>query len=264
MTERSPRDRAIERIYSLRKLAEHPNTGDGERAAALAAIERLQAKYDISPPRPKADPPPRQQSTRTQYRPPRGNPYREKPYDTDYDFLRDMREAAARKAARDRDAAERAKAYEAERRRRAEAQARYEQRVRYQDHLGRERLTEEEREWARRDPLGFAASRDKRSHHEKVRDMNEAWGRSAKAANEAADAFSRMGQRAKEAKQTKCPKPESFFDAGGNPRKRNVRPVQCDRCSTMLAPGEGMVYEVAGRWFGRCCEQKPGPRRKRF
>lgn len=274
MPEKTARDKAIEKIHSLRKLVEHPNTGDGERAAAQAAIERLQAKHDIKPAQERKEPPRSTGPRNPNFRPgqQRGQ-YRH----TDW-FQQQHEEAEAKRRANyernmanaRRRAEERVREQRAaeDAKRRAEAQKRYQERMANRDRFGRP-LTAEEQEWARRDPLGFAAAQDKRSHQEKVRDMNEAWGRT----NDAMRDFIRTQQGPRKAQEhpkakppplKRCERPETFFDAGGNPRKRNEHQIQCDRCSVMLKPGEGMVFRVGDRWFGRCCEAKPGPRRKRW
>ena len=50
----TPRDKAIQTIAKLRRVAEHPNTGKPEADAARARIEALRVKHQIT-----ASPPPR-------------------------------------------------------------------------------------------------------------------------------------------------------------------------------------------------------------
>lgn len=111
-------------------------------------------------------------------------------------------------------------------------------------------LTDEERAEARRDPFSFAQKRDGRTHAEKQRDMNGSWGK---------------GQRGQpgESGGPWCATPETFYDRGGQPRKRNQHKIDCDRCGRTLAPREGCVFQVNGKWIGRCCETRPGPRNRR-
>ncbi len=272
MPEQTARDKAISKIYSLRTLAEHPNTPVHEAEAARAAIKRLRDKHGIPEQATKAKPTgPRNPN----FRPNDPGPYAQRAAS---DFQRWAEEQMWRKAQREqaeRDYHERRRReerarYEAEAKQRAEArkaaQERYRQRMADKDANGVP-LTEAEKEWARRDPLGFAASRDPRTQAQKQADMNAAWGQPRDVYD-----YIRTQQGPRKAQQTpkskpnlkRCEKPEPFFDSGGNPRKRNERPIQCDRCSCTLQPGEGMVFEVAGRWYGRCAETKPGPRRKRW
>lgn len=260
MPEKSARDKAIEKIYSLRKLAEHPNTGDGERAAALEAIKRLQAKHDIKPAQERKEQPtgPRNPNFRQNDQAARDHADR---------FRRTWQHMASARRRTEEQLREEA-------RKRQEAQARYRERMADKDDMGRP-LTEAEREWARRDPLGFAATRDQRTRAERNADLGAAWGQQGQYVRDRepyvrTQQGPRRPQEHPKAKPTpppplkRCEKPESFFDSGGNPRKRNDHPIQCDRCSVILKPGEGMVFKVGDRWFGRCCEARPGPRRKRF
>jgi hypothetical protein len=118
-----------------------------------------------------------------------------------------------------------------ERERREAAQRRYEEWRKDRDDYGRQK-----------DPFEEALRRDGRTHEEKVRDMNQSWG---------------------QAHAVRCAKPETFFDSGGEPRKRNTYRIKCDRCGVTLEPGEGTVFQVGGTWYGRCCERVPGPRSKK-
>ncbi len=190
-----------------------------------------------------------------------------------WDLIRKYQQANAKEEAARRmyEAQRRA---EAERKARQEAQRRYEQRMQDRDAYGRP-LTDAEKEEAKLDPLGFAAKRDKRTAQEKHADMNHAWGQQERAAREAADAFKNTAEQARkmaedlrrQAKpkpppEPRCPKPETFYDQGGEPRKRNQHVINCDRCDRRLQPGEGTVFQVAGKWIGRCCETVPGPRKR--
>lgn len=111
-------------------------------------------------------------------------------------------------------------------------------------------LSDAEREQARRDPLGFAASRDKRTHAEKQRDMNSSWGQPRPQPQQ-------PRQRPR-AKPWKCAEPKTFFDPGGEPRARNAHRIKCQKCGITLEPGEGCVT-VIGAY---CCEMVPGPRKR--
>lgn len=117
-------------------------------------------------------------------------------------------------------------------------------------------MTAEDLAWARRDPLGFASSRDKRTHDQKQRDMNASWGQR--------DQWHQAREeKANEPHKKRCLKPETFYDQGGVARKRNQHDIVCDRCGCTLAPREGCIFQVLGQWVGRCCEMVPGPRNRR-
>lgn len=112
-------------------------------------------------------------------------------------------------------------------------------------------LTDAEREQARRDPLGFAASRDKRTHAQKQQDMNSSWGQPHQPRQ----------QRPKTRPHTppwRCATPYTFFDPGGEPRQRNAHRCKCQKCGITMEAGEGCVT-VIGAY---CCEMVPGPRTK--
>lgn len=240
------REKAIDKIYSLRKLAEHPNTPVHEAEAARAAIKRLRDKHDI-PERAKA-------TTSTgprnpNWRPPT-NPFDEYIRNTKYteqamrDFAERLRREAEEhaRAEQAQRAAQNARDADRTRREREEAQRRYQARHVNHDQYGRPK-----------DPFDEALRRDGRTQAQKQADLNNAWGKQAE-----------QRRRERQAGFRRCERPESFFDPGGEPRPRNTKPMQCDKCSWTLGVGEGMVWSIGGREFARCCETKPGPRAKRW
>lgn len=144
MSDKSAREKAIDKIYSLTKLAEHPNTPAHEADAARNRIKALQDKYGITEPS----------------RPgPKATPKNDRWTGAD-------REAQRRKAQED---AARI------RERRAQAQRDWEAKMRNRDQYGRP-LTEEERREAQRDPFSWAQRQDGRSHQQRAEDMKRAWG----------------------------------------------------------------------------------------
>jgi hypothetical protein len=236
MADNSAREKAIDKIYSLRQLAEHPNTPPHEAEAARLAIKRLQAKHDIKEPARVKEP------RNPNWRPPT-NPHSDmdeqarRAAASMRDFVEAMRRAERRKAQATQDA-------ERTRREREAAQARFRERHANHDQYGRPKSN---------DPFDEALRRDGRTQAQKQADLNNAWGKQAE-----------QRRRERQAGFKRCERPESFFDAGGEPRKRNAKPMQCDKCSWTLGVGEGMVWEIGGRQFARCCEARPGPRAKRW
>lgn len=104
-------------------------------------------------------------------------------------------------------------------------------------------LSAKDRAEAQRDPFSWANKQDGRTHAQKQEDMNKAWG-------------TQQASR-------RCAKPQSFYDAGGEPRKRNQHVALCEKCGERIQPGEGAILQVAGVWKAWCTETKPGPRRKK-
>jgi hypothetical protein len=228
------REKAIDKIYSLRKLAEHPNTPIHEAEAARAAIKRLRTKHDI----------PERQATKATTGPRNPN---WRPDPAAQQASRDFEEAMRGFAEATRRTNERMRQAEAERTRqeREEAQRRYQARHANHDQYGRPKPSHQ-------DLFDEALRQDGRTQAQKQADLNNAWGRQAE-----------QRRQERQAGFKRCERPETFFDQGGLPRKRNDRPMQCDKCSWTLGVGEGMVWEIGGRTFARCCEAKPGPRAKR-
>jgi hypothetical protein len=159
-------------------------------------------------------------------------------------------EEAQRKhqAARDRERAEREAR---DRQRREEAQRKWQERHRYTDSMGRP-MTPEDLEEARRDPLGWAAKQDKRSAKDKNDDMQYQYSHGWE-----------YGKEPPKRRGPKCPKPESFFDPGGEPRKRNDYPMDCYKCGSQLLKGQGALFKAGTQWNAVCCETVPGPRKKK-
>lgn len=219
----TPREKALNTILSLRTLAEHPNTPPHEAEAARGRIKVLKAKHNI-----------------TSGEEPKAKPRKPQPPSNDewIKWMADVADMQRRNAQ-----AKAARAEQAEKRRKAQED--WERKHANSDPMGRPRTKAEEDE-AKRDPLGFAAKQDRRTQDQKQADINKSWG-SANRPNHA----------------TRCPNPETYFDRGGNKRPRNQHVINCDRCDARLNPGEGTIFQVAGRWVGRCCETKPGPRAKR-
>jgi hypothetical protein len=249
----TPRDKALDKILSLRRLAEHANTPPHEAESARGRIKVLRDKYGISDSETKPKPPP----------PPNGMTAEEMRrwwfnFTQSSPTPSDVRRDQARRNAADR-----------LRRERQQAQERWNAKMRDKDDLGRPRTAEDKRK-AQEDPLGWAASQDKRTHAQKQEDLNNA--RGAQDRENFRKAYEDVTKGARDAADRKygrvhierCKKPETYFDPGGNPRPRNKHVIQCDRCSVKLQPGDGTIFEVGGRWFGRCCEMVPGPRKKRF
>jgi len=261
------RAKALRTIASLQKLIDHPNTGDGERTAAMGRITVLKAKWKITdtkpPPRPHYD-----------FRQP-GNYSKSNRVWIDEDFWETMRdnrqmtdaeidamrirdqqvayerfkkaEEAKKEAAR-AEADRKARVAEEKRRkaeqakRRAEAQERWRAKHADNDHMGRP-LTREEQEEARRDPLGWASKRDGRTAREKNDEMQDTLQHKAH--------------------PMVCDPKATFFDQGGEPRKRNDYPGNCYSCGSLLRKGEGALFKANGKWEMVCCESVPGPRRKK-
>lgn len=146
-------------------------------------------------------------------------------------------------------AAEDLKREEDLRRKRTQAQKRWEERQRNNDPMGQP-MTAEERAKAQKDPFGWANAQDGRTHAQRQEDMNRSWGHG-------------HDPKPKPKPEPKCDKPQTFYDHGGERRKRNLYVMSCEKCNGRLAPGEGAIMNVAGVWKAWCCETKPGPRRKK-
>lgn len=218
----TPRDKALNTILSLRRLAEHANTPPHEAEAARGRIKALQIKHGITTASEQAKAKPK--------------------HDPNVDeWIKWAQDVAAQTARADHAARVKA-ARDGEAIRKRKAQEEWERKHANSDAMGRPR-TEAEQKEAQRDPLSWAAKQDKRTHNQKQADLNAAMG--------------------KQGTQPKCAKPETFFDQGGIARKRNTFIMTCDRCDTRLYPGDGTIMNLGGKWFGRCCESKPGPRAKK-
>lgn len=221
------RERALNQIVTLKVLANDPRAPEAERQAAKDTMSRLRKKYNI--PETTKLPPPR--ASRPSTSEPGSYRWFEdmvRNWDNNPETQRKKREKAARDAANS----------EAQRIKRERAQRDWEARMADKDDQGVP-LTAEEAEWARRDPLGFAAARDKRSHQQKQNDMQ--------------DAFGQPHQR------PRCNPKMPFFDLGGEPRTRNSASATCEKCNHWLARGEGALYL---RGYA-CCDTVPGPRAKK-
>lgn len=258
-------------------MVDHPNTGDGERQAALGRIKVLKEKWGIEEKKAAPKPPPRD---------PYGPPFRRRegrntdpfnfrqyyqdwniPYDDgddpesvarrikrqerEYADWVKMNDANLKRQAAQKKADEEAKAkrdaaneerWAKERKAREEAQARWQRKMASKNADGMP-LTEEEMEEARRDPLGWATKQDGRT-----------------AAQKNADAQS---QYTHTYRTRKCEKPETFYDQGGIPRKRNDFPMDCFKCGHTLLKGDGALFKLGSKWEGVCCEKVPGPRKKK-
>jgi hypothetical protein len=266
MTDEAKRSKALRTIHSLQALIDHPNTGDGERQAALGRIRVLKEKWGIGSDTPKPPPP------HDPYGPPRSNHQywdfrRQDPWHFVWeDENPDMSEAekTAHKIKRQereyaawvkmnaenlkKQEAEKKKEEEAEERRKATRKARVDAQERWKRKMASKNadgvpLTEEEMEEARRDPLGWASKQDARTQAQKNADM--------------------QSQYTHTYKTRKCEKPESFYDQGGMPRKRNDYPMDCFKCGTTLLKGDGALFKLGSKWEGVCCEKVPGPRKKK-
>lgn len=281
------RSKALRTILSLQTLADHPNTPPHEAEAARGRIKALREKHGIAETPPKPPPrsnPPRQDRTggfnstsssswSHNYRmffdddvfTPKDETEAEKQarkikqQEREYaawkamndEMVRRQRQTEAdRKVQAERDEKNR-QAREREAKRREEAQKRWQERQANNDAMGRP-LTEEDREEARRDPLAWAAKQDKRSAAEKNADMQYQYSHGWEYGKEPPK---RRGQR--------CAKPESFFDPGGEPRKRNNSPMTCAKCEQPLTVGAGALFKVGSKWQAVCCETVPGPRKKK-
>lgn len=281
------RSKALRTILSLQTLADHPNTPPHEAEAARGRIKALREKHGIAETPPKPPPrsnPPRDRtggfnSTSRQRQAEYNfnfwftgdNPFNPneteaekqarkiKQQEREYaawkvmndEMLRKQRQTEAdRKVQAERDEKNR-QARERDAKRREEAQKRWQERQANNDAMGRP-LTDEDREEARRDPLAWAAKQDKRSAAEKNADMqyqySHGWER---------------GQEPPKRRGPKCAKPESFFDAGGIPRKRNDYPMECAKCGNQLLKGQGALFQTSSKWQAVCCEPVPGPRKKK-
>lgn len=218
MSEKSARDKALGKIASLKRLAEHPNTPPAESEAARGRIKALQDKHGISA---------------TQTKPKEPLTGLGDVFQREYEASRRAGEAA-RKAEQDRQAA------------RAKAQEAYRQRMAGRDHYGRPIPNID-------DLMDEAVKNDGRTAQDRNRDINDSWG-----------SRDRYGPMPSRPSPSRCKKPESFFDSGGNPRKRNQYVMECSQCGCRLQPGEGSIAQVAGKWVAWCCESRPGPRKKRF
>ena len=257
-------DKALRTIASLKKVVEHPNTGDGERAAAQGRIDALKAKWNIADtPPPRAKPsPPRDRTSSTA-----GGGFSA---DDLNEWLRNFQrgpreETEAQKQAR-RIQNEKRK-YERWQRandamlRRQAAQKAWEEKNRQRDADGVP-LTDEEREEARRDPLGWAARRDGRSDAEKNADMQNQYSHAYERFTNTGEWPTKEGSSRSE-RTNRCSKPLPYFTSGGEPRKRNEYPTYCQNCGTQFAKGEGAIFLQGGKWVAQCVEKVPGPRKKK-
>lgn len=250
-------------MASLQKLIDHPSTGDGEKAAAQNRLDNLRKKWNVKPSAPK--PPPRDRTGG--YNSTSGG-FRMKADQDMWDFIQEnfvrngektRTEADAEKIERQRrqyeawkkandamvkkmaaDSAREAK----QRAEREAAQKRWEERNRTRDAKGRP-MTAAEREEAMRDPLGWAAKQDGRTDAQKNADMQFQY----------SHGWYKPGQPV-----DKCESPLSFYDQGGEPRKRNSEPTVCAECGVSLG-----AYEAAANDHGQfqCAEMVPGPRKKK-
>lgn len=258
-------DKALRTIAALKKVVEHPNTGDGERAAAQGRIDALKTKWNIAdtpPPRAKPSPP---RDRTNGFNSTAGGGFS---VDDMEEWLRNFQRGPREETEAQRQARRiqnEKREYERWQRaneamlRRQEAQKAWEERNRARDANGIP-LTDEEREEARRDPLGWAARRDGRTDAEKNRDMQEQYGHTY--GEPRRDAPFMRESRGKSG-TNKCSKPLPYFTSGGEPRKRNEYPTYCNVCGVNLKPGEGAIFMVGKNWVGQCCEMVPGPRKKK-
>lgn len=187
------RERALALLVSLRKLAEHPNTPPHEAEAARGRIAALRKKHQITEPPPKpgtGSTPPWWTTT--------NNPYTWNATNTSNSDAE--RRARARRMAEDdvrrqrerKEAAAKAATEEARRVGREKAQREYEARMRDKDANGQP-LSDAEKREAQRDPLGWAARQDKRTHAQKQEDLNRSHG--------AQESFKKAGDEAKRTAQ---------------------------------------------------------------
>jgi hypothetical protein len=274
--DQAKRSKALKLIVSLQRVVDHPNTGDGERQAAQGRIDALKEKWDIKD-EPKKAPP------HNPYGPPKSNhdywnftrrdpwnwvwdtensgmteeektAHRIKRQQEEYERWKQMNyeNLRARKAQQDMDEeaqeAARKREEEAEEKRKATRKARVEAQERWKRKMASKNadgmpLTEEEMEEARRDPLGWAAKQDGRTAAEKNADA--------------------QSQYTHTYKTRRCERPETFYDPGGIPRKRNDYPMDCFKCGHTLLKGEGALFKLGSKWESVCCEAVPGPRKKK-
>lgn len=244
------RNKALRTIRSLQALVDHPNTGDGERQAAMGRIKALKEKWKITDPPPRRTPPPRGRSFTDdemwEYLRKNFAKERQRPSDTDetaariqrererYENWKRMNDAMNKKMAEE-------KAREVrERQRREEAQRRWEQRNKARDARGVP-LTDDERREAMADPLGWAAKRDGRTAEQKNADLQYQ--------------YTHQWQR-----DVRCTEPLTFYDSGGEMRPRNSEPTVCAACGSKLGSTEGAANDQ-GQF--QCAEMTPGPRKKK-
>lgn len=116
--------------------------------------------------------------------------------------------------------------------RKKKAQADWERKHANSDDLGR----------PRGDIFDEALRDDPRTTAERNRDMNDSW-----------------GQKQPHHRPSQCDPKLSFFDLGGEPRKRNMEGATCVMCGTWLGIGDGALIGVN---FA-CCDKIPGPRKKK-
>ena len=269
MTDPVKRSKALRTIHSLQALVDHPKTGDGERQAAKGRIKVLKDKWGIvdapKPPPRQAPRPPQDRTggfnstsrdfTQEEWsrftRNFEGNAY---PGESDaervarkirrqqdaYDAWKRMNDEQLR---RDRaQSAATSKARE-ESRLRAEAQERYKDRHANSDANGQQRRPGE-------DVFDFANRVDGRTQAEKNRDMQNR-NRNLRDRGHTTNPYKR------------CERPATFYDAGGEPRKRNEFPMTCDACGSHLQRGEGHVQKAGSTLIAECCEMVPGPKAKK-
>lgn len=267
MTDDAKRSKVLRTIQSLQRVIDHPNTGDGERAAAMGRVKALKEKHGIT------DAKPRVTSTMGNDRTGGFNStsssntwindnfkmwFDEQPDQAEqirrqaaeYERFKkrqeaDRKNAEARRKAEEEAAARAKRREEARARERAEraaAQKRWRAKHADNDHMGRP-LTKEEQEEARRDPLGWAMAKEKRTAEERNRQMQDTL---------------RHKQH-----PLRCEPKATFYDQGGEPRKRNDYPTNCFSCGTHLRVGEGALFKAHGKWEAVCCDPIPGPRKKK-
>lgn len=161
------RDRALGLILTMQDIIDRPSTPEGERAAAKSRVKALREKHNITEPVKPAEP-----KTKYSYTPPKY--YNTQSQEAD-------RQARAKRAAEDakRDRERRARAAtEAARQtaRRKVANDEYQAKMRDKNANGYP-LSDEEKREAQRDPLGWAAKRDKRTTNQRNEDINSTWGK---------------------------------------------------------------------------------------
>jgi hypothetical protein len=265
VTDEAKRSKALRTIQSLQRVVDHPNTGDGEREAAMGRIKALKEKWSVTEAKPRVtidhgDRTGGFNSTSSsntwvndnfkmwfdEHAPddPEVQAAKIRRQAAEYAaFLR--REEARKKQEADRKKWEaereaRRKREQAERKRRAEAQKRWQERNRNRDARGVP-LTDAEMEEARRDPLAWALKQDGRTAQQKNDEM----------------------QNRHKPHPLRCEPKATFYDQGGEPRPRNSHATDCYSCGTHLRAGEGAMVQTRGEWQTVCCEAIPGPRKKK-
>lgn len=225
----TPRDKAMDTIVKLQRVADHPNTGKPEAEAARNRIAALRAKHDIATPKAK-------QPVQDQFK--------------------KVADEAARSAAAAKVMAD-AMRRVTDQARRDEAARKYRAKMADKDAYGQPK--------PKFDPWA-----DPRTPQERQRDIDNSWGggrNARKAEDEAAFKYAEE-RRAREQpyvppQPERCTVKESFYDRGGEPRKRNTFPIVCEKCGAKVGTGEATIVVVGGHTKAWCCETKPGPRKKK-